>query len=102
MWAERVAASSTLDAVCDRLPELLPHNPAAGREVLLAYIWALAESGKPVNHDTVRDAIQEANLQTLQGVISFDQYGDIKNHVVSVFQCHHNPQFADDNVLQQC
>ena len=69
--------------------------------IILDSIKRVAEAGKPVNHDTVRDAIQEVNLPTLQGVVSFDQYGDIKNHVVSVFQCHHNPQFTDDNVLQQ-
>jgi branched-chain amino acid transport system substrate-binding protein len=69
--------------------------------VILDSIKRVAEAGKPVNHDTVRDAIQEANLQTLQGVVSFDENGDIKNRIVSVFQCRHNPQFADDNVLQQ-
>ena len=40
--------SSTLDSVADRLPELLARNPDAGREVILAYAWAVAEAGKPV------------------------------------------------------
>src|SRR5438067_289694 len=31
-----------------RLPRLLDRNPVAGREVLLAYVWALAEAGRPV------------------------------------------------------
>ena len=70
-----------------------PVNPALRQRV--------AASGQPVNHDTVRDAIQEASVQTLQGVVSFDENGDIKNRIVSVFQCQHNAQFADDNVLQQ-
>lgn len=48
LWAERAAATGTLDAVADRLPELLTRNPAAGREVVLSYAWALAEAGKPV------------------------------------------------------
>ena len=69
--------------------------------VILDSIKRVAESGKPMNHDTVRDAIQEANVKTLQGVVSFDENGDIKNKIVSVFQCHHNPQAADDDVLQQ-
>jgi len=69
--------------------------------VILDSIKRAAESGKPVNHDTVRDAIQEANVKTLQGTVSFDENGDIKNKIVSVFQCHHNPQAADDDVLQQ-
>jgi branched-chain amino acid transport system substrate-binding protein len=69
--------------------------------VILDSIQRVADSGKPVNHDTVRDAIQAANVKTLQGVVSFDENGDITNRVVSVFQCQHNSQYADDNVLQQ-
>ena len=69
--------------------------------VILDAIKRVAESGKPVNHDTVRDAIQEASVQTLQGQVSFDENGDIKSRVVSIFQCRHNAQFADDDVLHQ-
>ena len=69
--------------------------------VILDSIKRVAESGQPVNHDTVRDAIQAANVPTLQGAVSFDENGDIKSRVVSVFHCEHNPQFADDDVLHQ-
>lgn len=69
--------------------------------VILDSIKRVAEAGQPVNHDTVRDAIQAANVRTLQGVVSFDEYGDIKSRVVSVFQCHHDPAHADDDVLHQ-
>jgi branched-chain amino acid transport system substrate-binding protein len=69
--------------------------------VILDSIKRVAEAGKPVNHDTVRDAIQEASVKTLQGVVSFDENGDIKNKIVSVFQCQHNDKYADDDVLQQ-
>jgi tetratricopeptide (TPR) repeat protein len=48
LWAQRTASSGTLDSVADRLPELLSRNPAAGREVILAYAWAVAEAKKPV------------------------------------------------------
>jgi hypothetical protein len=48
LWAERSAASGGLDSMADRLPELLERNPAAGREVVLAYAWAVAEAKKPV------------------------------------------------------
>ncbi len=48
LWAERTALIGTLDSVADRLPELLTRNPAAARKVILAYAWAVAESGKPV------------------------------------------------------
>jgi branched-chain amino acid transport system substrate-binding protein len=69
--------------------------------VVLDSIRRVAESGKPVNRDTVRDAIQTANVKTLQGIVSFDENGDINNKVISVFQCRHRPQFADDDVLHQ-
>ena len=48
LWAERAVAAGSPDAVSDLLPTLLAENPGAGREVVLAYLWALAEAGKPV------------------------------------------------------
>jgi len=69
--------------------------------VILDSIRRVAESGKPMNHDTVRDAIQEASVKTLQGVVSFDENGDIKNRIVSVFQCHQNEKYPVDDVLHQ-
>jgi tetratricopeptide (TPR) repeat protein len=48
LWAERAVAAGSTDAITDRLPTLLLQNPEAGREVVLAYIWALAEAGKPL------------------------------------------------------
>lgn len=48
LWAERAASEGTLDSMADRLPELLARNPAAGREAVLAYAWAMAEARKPV------------------------------------------------------
>jgi tetratricopeptide (TPR) repeat protein len=48
LWAERAAAAGSLDAVADRVSELLARNPDAGRELVLAYAWALAEAGKSV------------------------------------------------------
>ena len=48
LWAERMVAAGSPETVSDRLPELLASNPVAGREVALAYLWALADAGKPV------------------------------------------------------
>lgn len=48
LWADRAVAEGAPERVAERLPELLGQNPAAGRELLLTYIWALAEAGKPV------------------------------------------------------
>jgi tetratricopeptide (TPR) repeat protein len=47
-WAERTVATSSPDVVSDLLPDLLAANPEAGREAVIAYLWALAETGKPV------------------------------------------------------
>jgi tetratricopeptide (TPR) repeat protein len=79
LWAERVAASGTPDAVCDRLPELLPQNPAAGREVLLSYIWSLAETGKPV----------QAVAQKYTEVLRADDYAWARTGAALVLAGHH-------------
>ena len=34
----------------------------------------------------MRDAIQSAKVDTLQGVVSFDQDGDIQDRTISIFQ----------------
>ncbi|MBY0456100.1 MAG: hypothetical protein K2V38_02050, partial [Gemmataceae bacterium] len=48
LWAERAVTGGLAESVAERLPGLLADNPPAGREVLLAYLWATAEAGKPV------------------------------------------------------
>jgi branched-chain amino acid transport system substrate-binding protein len=69
--------------------------------VILDAIKRVADSGKPVNRDTIRDAIQSANVKTLQGAVSFDENGDIKDRTVSVFRYQHNDKYPVDDVLHQ-
>jgi branched-chain amino acid transport system substrate-binding protein len=69
--------------------------------VVLDAIKRVATSGKPVTRSNVRDAMQATNLETLQGVVSFDENGDIKDRTVSVFQYKHNPKFPDDDIIHQ-
>jgi len=69
--------------------------------VIMDAIKRVAASGKPVDRHSVRDAIQPTHLMTVQGLISFDENGDIKNRVVSVFQYRHNKEFPDDDILHQ-
>jgi branched-chain amino acid transport system substrate-binding protein len=69
--------------------------------VILDAVKRVAASGKEVTRDAVRDAIQSTQLPTLQGVITFDQNGDLKNHVVSVFQIVENKNYPLDDVLHQ-
>ncbi|MGI9146532.1 MAG: branched-chain amino acid ABC transporter substrate-binding protein [Chloroflexota bacterium] len=46
----------------------------------------LLNDGMPINRETVRDYAQQTNLPTMQGTISFDENGDLKDKVISVFQ----------------
>ena len=70
-------------------------------QVILDAIKRVAESGKAVSRDAVRDAIQIANVKTLQGAVSFDENGDIKDRTVSVFRYQHNDKYPVDDVLHQ-
>ena len=72
-----------------------------GALVVLDAIKRVAESGKEVNRSNVRDAMQTAHLATLQGVVSFDENGDIKDRIVSVFQYKKNDKFPDDDIIHQ-
>ncbi len=69
--------------------------------VILDAVKRVAESGKEVNRANVRDAIQTSKTKTLQGVVSFDDNGDITNREVSVFQIKKDDQHPLDSVLHQ-
>jgi branched-chain amino acid transport system substrate-binding protein len=69
--------------------------------VLLAAIEAVAKSGATVDRVTVRDAIEAGKVDTLQGPVSFDANGDLKDHVVSVFQVVRNPAYPDNDMVHQ-
>jgi len=69
--------------------------------VILDAVKRVAESGKEVNRANVRDAIQASKTKTLQGVVSFDENGDITNREVSVFQIKKDDQHPLDSVLHQ-
>jgi branched-chain amino acid transport system substrate-binding protein len=49
-------------------------------------VTRLLNDGMPITRDNVRDYAQATSLPTLQGVISFDDNGDLKDKIVSVFQ----------------
>ncbi len=54
--------------------------------VLIDAIRRVVAAGHAVTRATVRDAIQSADLQTLQGPVSFDANGDLRDHSMSVFK----------------
>jgi branched-chain amino acid transport system substrate-binding protein len=69
--------------------------------VIIAAVKSLAGAGKDVTRGAVRDAIQQSHVKTLQGVVSFDANGDIKNRVISVFQIIKNDKYPLNDVLHQ-
>jgi len=70
-------------------------------KVILAAIADVAKSGKEMNRSNVRDAIQHSHVETLQGVVSFDQNGDILDRTVSVFQYRHDDKYPADDITHQ-
>ena len=69
--------------------------------VVLDAIDRVAKTGKPVTRAAVRDAIQSTKLKTLQGVVSFDENGDLTNRIVSIFQVHHDAKYPPDDLVHQ-
>lgn len=72
-----------------------------GTEVVIDAVKRVKASGKPVTRDAVRDAIQSANVKTLQGPVSFDDNGDIKDRVISIFQTHLDKAYPADDMIHQ-
>ena len=72
-----------------------------GALVVLDAIKRVVESGKEVNRSNVRDAMQATSLKTLQGVISFDENGDIKDRTVSVYRYKKNANYPEDDIIHQ-
>jgi branched-chain amino acid transport system substrate-binding protein len=54
--------------------------------VIVDAVKRLVAAGKPVTRENVRDTIQTAKVPTIQGVVSFDENGDLSDRTVSVFQ----------------
>ena len=61
-------------------------------EVIIEAMKKVAATGKPIARDLVRDAIQNVKLpNSLLGPIEFDENGDLKNKIISVFQIKKDP-----------
>jgi branched-chain amino acid transport system substrate-binding protein len=69
--------------------------------VMIDAIKRVAATGKPVTREAVRDAIQTAKVPTIQGVVSFDENGDLKDRTVSVFQIQQDKSARPDDVSRQ-
>jgi branched-chain amino acid transport system substrate-binding protein len=69
--------------------------------VIIDAIKRVAVSGDPVTRNAVRDQIQAAQVDTIQGRVSFDENGDIRNHIISIFQARKNDSKPIDDVTAQ-
>src|SRR5262249_10263887 len=69
--------------------------------VVLDAIRRVAASGQAVHRPTVREAIQQTHLTTLQGVIVFDANGDLLSRAITIFQIVLDPAFPFDDVRHQ-
>jgi branched-chain amino acid transport system substrate-binding protein len=69
--------------------------------VIVAAIKKVVAAGQQPTREAIRAAIASSTTDTLQGTVSFDQYGDVKQRVVSVFQIIHNPAYPPDDVNHQ-
>ncbi|MBW4023878.1 MAG: branched-chain amino acid ABC transporter substrate-binding protein [Proteobacteria bacterium] len=69
--------------------------------VILAALKKVIAEGKAPTRDNVRAAVASSTVDTLQGTVSFDANGDIKQRVVSVFQIVHNPAYPLDDTIHQ-
>ena len=97
-WYATIAAPDTIDQpqAADWVAKYkATYNKAPDDYSLTAYdavlviddtISRIVKDGQPITRQNVRDYAQNTNLDTLQGVISFDANGDLKDKIVSVFQ----------------
>ncbi len=69
--------------------------------VIVAAIKKLAAEHKPITKTTVRDAIQNSKVKTLQGVVAFDKEGDLRNRTISIFQIKQDKNYPADDILHQ-
>ncbi len=68
--------------------------------VIIAALKQVTAGGKVPTRDAMRDAIQAANVNTLQGPVSFDANGDLMDKTISVFQIHQNKDVPAEDMRQ--
>ncbi len=68
---------------------------------IVSAVGKVVAAKRPINRTTVRAALAGLSIKTLQGTVAFDQYGDIKNKVISVFQAEKNDAFPMDDSSHQ-
>jgi len=101
-WYATIAAPDTIDepAAADWVAKYKARYGKSPQDyALTAYdavlviddtVARLVTDGMPITRQNFRDYFQKTNLPTLQGVIQFDDNGDLKDKVISVFQVKDN------------
>ena len=96
-WYATIAAPDTIDApeAADWVAKYQSKYGRAPQDyALTAYdavlvindtVGRIVKDGQPITRQNVRDYAEQTSLPTLQGVISFDSNGDLKDKIVSVF-----------------
>lgn len=69
--------------------------------VMIDAIRRVAASGKPVTREAVQEALMTSKVPTIQGVVQFDENGDLKDRTVSVFQIKQDTSARPDDVSRQ-
>jgi branched-chain amino acid transport system substrate-binding protein len=69
--------------------------------VIADAVKRLVAEKKEVNRDNVRDYIQSAKVDTMQGNISFDANGDLQDRTISVFQIKKDANYPGDDMVHQ-
>ena len=69
--------------------------------VIADAVKRLVADKKEVNRDNVRDYIQSAKVDTMQGSISFDANGDLQDRTISVFQIKKDANYPGDDMVHQ-
>jgi branched-chain amino acid transport system substrate-binding protein len=97
-WYATIAAPDTIDtpeasdwvakyqAKYNKLPQDYALTAYDAVLVINDTVARIVKDGQPITRQNVRDYASQTNLPTLQGVISFDENGDLKDKIVSVFQ----------------
>lgn len=55
-------------------------------EAIIEAARTVAATGKPVTRDAIREALLKVKAKTVMGTVEFDENGDIKSKIVSVYQ----------------
>lgn len=69
--------------------------------VVVDAMQRVAAAGKPMQRQNVQAAMLETRIQSLQGEISFDQNGDLRNKIISIYRVERDPKYPDDAVAHQ-